>query len=135
MASGSQKACQELRTVSCQENKIIHLCGAEKKWSFDYTTGILSVASGILPGDTNGDCVVDAADFITLKKNFGRTDSLDAQNGNFTTGDTNVDWADLSILMSNMGPGGGGAPSVPEPCSAMLLMFGAAALLRRRRRA
>jgi len=31
-----------------------------------------------------------------------------------------------------MGPGGG-APSVPEPCSAMLLMFGAAALLRRRR--
>jgi len=44
-----------------------------------------------------------------------------------------VNWADLSILMSNMGAGGG-APSVPEPCSAMLLVFGAAALLRRNRR-
>jgi hypothetical protein len=31
MASGSQNACQELRAVSCQENKIMHLCGAEKK--------------------------------------------------------------------------------------------------------
>jgi autotransporter-associated beta strand protein len=95
-------------------------------------TGNIKVAS--VPGDTNSDNVVDAADFITLKKNFGRTDAPKAQNGNFTIGDTTVNWADLSILMSNMGVPGG-APSVPEPCSAMLLIFGAAALLRRRRKA
>jgi hypothetical protein len=66
-----------------------------------YITGI----TWIIPGDTNGDKVVDAADFITLKKNFGRTDAVDAQNGNFTSPDTNVNWADLGILMSNMGTG------------------------------
>jgi hypothetical protein len=96
-----------------------------------YLTG-LAVSFPLL-GDANGDKVVDAADFITLKKNFGRTDALDAQNGNFTTGDTNVNWADLSILMNNMGASGGAPTTAPEPCSAMLLVFGAAALLRRRR--
>jgi autotransporter-associated beta strand protein len=93
----------------------------------------LNVALNAIPGDTNGDKVVDAADFITLKKNFNRTDAVDAQNGNFTTGDTNVDWADLSILMNNMGPVVGAPSTAPEPCSAMLLVFGAAVLLRRRR--
>ena len=109
---------------------------AEHKSGFFTGNGLLSVTtSGAVPGDTNEDRVVDAADFINLKKNFGRTNAVDAQNGNFTTGDTNVDWADLSILMNNMGTGGGTPATAPEPCSAMLLIFGAAALLRRRRRA
>jgi len=86
------------------------------------------------PGDTNSDGVVDAADFITLKKNFGAgVGGAGVTAGDFDKSGT-VDWADLGILMNNMVPGGGGAPSTaPEPCSAMLLMFGAAALLRRRR--
>ena len=86
------------------------------------------------PGDTNSDGVVDAADFITLKKNFGAgVGGAGVTAGDFDKTGT-VDWADLGILMNNMVPGGGGAPSTaPEPCSAMLLMFGAAALLRRRR--
>jgi putative endonuclease len=45
MASGSQKAGQELRAVSCQENKIIHLCSAEnaekrKKNFFAFLRGL-----------------------------------------------------------------------------------------------
>jgi hypothetical protein len=38
MASGSQKACQELRAVSCQENKIIHLCSAEEETEEEETS-------------------------------------------------------------------------------------------------
>jgi fibronectin-binding autotransporter adhesin len=85
------------------------------------------------PGDTNEDGAVDAADFITLKKNFGAGVGGGAGVGNFDKTGT-VNWADLSILMSNMGAGGGAPATAPEPCSAILLIFGAAALLRRKRR-
>ena len=103
-------------------------------WEFTESTGILKVVVGLLPGDTNGDKVVDAADFINLKKNFNKP-GAGAEQGNFTGTDGFVDWADLGILMSNMGTGGGAPATAPEPCSAMLLIFGAAALLRRRRKA
>jgi fibronectin-binding autotransporter adhesin len=96
--------------------------------------GSLHVVLVRLPGDTNLDGVVDAADYITVKQNFGRT-GADWSQGNFTVGDSNVDWADLQILMANFGTrGAGGAPAAPEPGSVMLLMFGAVAVLRRRRR-
>jgi autotransporter-associated beta strand protein len=85
-------------------------------------------------GDTNGDNVVDAADFITLKKNFGTSTGAGVAAGDFNSSNT-VNWADLGILMSNMGTGGGAPATAPEPCSAILLIFGAAALLRRRRKA
>jgi len=84
------------------------------------------------PGDTNGDNVVDAADFITLKKNFGKSTGAGVTAGDFDKTGT-VDWADLGILMNNMGTGGGTHATAPEPCSAILLMFGAAAMLRKRR--
>jgi len=95
-----------------------------------YITGI---GSSVVAGDTNGDGVVDAADYVTLKKNFGAGVGGGTAAGNFD-GVGTVNWADLGILMSNMGTGGGAA-SVPEPCSAILLMFGAAAIVRRRRSA
>jgi len=111
------------------------LLTADKKWSFDYTQGILSVALGVILGDTNSDNVVDAADFITLKKNFNKPGAGEAQ-GNFNSDvDGFVDWADLSILMSAMSPGGSGAPPVPEPATLGLLAIGALAVIRRRRRA
>jgi MYXO-CTERM domain-containing protein len=93
-----------------------------------YITGIAG-----LPGDTNDDGVVDAADYITVKQNFGMTDA-DWSQGNFTVGDGTVDWADLQILMAHFGTRSvGGAPAAPEPAALGLLALGAAALLRRRR--
>jgi len=96
--------------------------------------GSLLVVPDALLGDTNADGVVDAADFIALKKNLGMRSGATATEGNFNA-DGAVNWADLTILMNNFGAGGsGGTTAAPEPCSAMLLVFGAAALLRRRRR-
>jgi len=92
-----------------------------------YITGIVGV-----PGDTNDDGVVDAADFITLKRNFGQSTVLDISAGDFD-GDGTVEWDDLQTLMTHLGQTQLGAPATaPEPGSAILLTLGAAALLRRR---
>jgi autotransporter-associated beta strand protein len=108
--------------------------GANHVSGFFTGTGLLNVTtSGVLPGDTNEDRVVDAADFITLKKNFGTSTGAGVAAGDFNTSDT-VDWADLGILMNNFGAGGGAPATAPEPCSAMLLVLGAAAVIRRRAR-
>ena len=83
------------------------------------------------PGDTNNDGVVDAADYITVKKNFGKA-LLGAVNGDFNDSGQ-VDWADLAILMKNFGAGAGAPGVTPEPATLGLLAIGALALLRRRR--
>jgi len=107
-----------------------------KKWSFNYTTGILSVALGLLAGDADKNGVVDAADYITVKQNFGMTSGATWEMGNFDSDiDENVDWDDLQLLMANFGTRSvGGAPATPEPATLGLLAIGALALLRRRRR-
>ena len=112
------------------------LLAAGKKWSFEYTIGVLSVVSGILPGDTNGDFVVDAADYIAVKQNFGMTEGATLAQGNFDSDiDGNVDWDDLQILMAKFGTRSiGGAPPAPEPAALGLLAIGAVAVIRRRRR-
>jgi autotransporter-associated beta strand protein len=83
-------------------------------------------------GDTNADGVVDAADFVALKKNLGQGTALGAAAGDFT-GNGQVNWADLGILMSNMGSGSLAATMAPEPTALALLAIGALAFLRRRR--
>jgi autotransporter-associated beta strand protein len=87
------------------------------------------------PGDTNSDFVVDAADYIAIKTNFGAGPDATRLMGDLS-GDGWVNWTDLQELMDQFGTRSvGGAPAAPEPGSVMLLMFGAAALLRRRRAA
>jgi autotransporter-associated beta strand protein len=98
---------------------------------------ILTVTGFALPGDTNGDKVVDAADYVTLKKNFGAGPGAAGKEtiGDFN-GDGNVNYADLQTLMGAMGTGSsGGAPATtPEPATLGLLAIGALAMLRRNRR-
>jgi MYXO-CTERM domain-containing protein len=89
-----------------------------------------------VPGDTNGDFVVDAADYIAVKQNFGMTEGATLAQGNFDSDiDGNVDWDDLQILMAKFGTRSiGGAPPAPEPAALGLLAIGAVAVIRRRRR-
>jgi len=93
-----------------------------------------------LCGDTNDDGVVDAADYITVKQNFGMTGAQWAQ-GDFS-GDHQVSYADLQILMTNFGTRSvGGSPAAPEPATFGLLALlalslpkrGGLALIRHRR--
>jgi autotransporter-associated beta strand protein len=105
-------------------------------WKIDYNLDDSQIV--LVPGqvgDTNNDGVVDAADFITLKKNFGAGVGGGFTVGNFDNTGT-VDWKDLRTLMTNMGNGGSGAPATtPEPATLGLLAIGGLALLRRRRAA
>ena len=104
---------------------------------------LATIYSAVLLADANGDGVVDAADYMTVKQNFGMTSGAQWSDGDFN-GDHQVNWADLQILMASFGArsvvAGGG--SVPEPATLSLLALlalslpkrGGPAMLPRRRR-
>jgi len=54
------------------------------------------------PGDANGNGAVDAADYITLKQNFGTSSGATWSMGDFN-GDGRVDYQDLTALYEKMG--------------------------------
>jgi hypothetical protein len=95
---------------------------------------ITGIASDML-GDTNGDKVVDATDYIAVKTNFGLTGTgITRLQGDLIDNDS-VDWDDLQELMANFGKTLAAPAATPEPATLGLLAIGALALLRRRRRA
>jgi len=100
------------------------------------STGMLKVVVGLIPGDANKNGVVDAADYIAVKRYFGMTTGATWEMGNFDPDiDGNVDWDDLQILMAKFGTRSiGGAPPAPEPATLSLLAIGALAVIRRRRK-
>jgi hypothetical protein len=81
-----------------------------------YTTGVLSVISSFLPGDFNGDNIVDAADYVVWRKGLGTAYSFD----------------DLQIWRAHFGATAGSGSSsigrVPEPASPLLLAAAACLL-------
>ena len=80
-----------------------------------------------MPGDANKDGVVDLDDFGILKANFGSGTLW--EQGNFDR-DGDVDLDDFGILKNNLGTGG---MMIPEPATAVLVVFGALLLVCRRR--
>jgi len=91
-----------------------------------FATGI----SGATPGDTNGDGVVDAADYLAVKRSLGLDSGASLEQGD-VDGDGDVDWSDLSLMAGALNNAAGA--TIPEPGSAFLLLTGAGWLLRRRR--
>jgi len=101
----------------------------------DYFTGdgSLLVVAGGLTGDADENGVVNAADYMALKRNMGTSTSATLAMGNFDT-DQDVDYDDLQLLIGNYDAVSGGAPAVPEPATLfVLLAAGLPALLKRRR--
>jgi hypothetical protein len=90
----------------------------------------ISLGSAKLPGDANGDGVVNVGDLGILAGNYGTLTGATWEMGDFN-GDGAVNVGDLGILAGNYGSTA--AASVPEPATLSLLGMGILALLRRKR--
>lgn len=77
----------------------------------------LSLAAA-LPGDYNGDGVVDAADYTTWRDTLGSTELLAADGD----GDGQVDDDDYDIWVANFGLSSNTGVAIPEPMSGVLLV-------------
>ncbi|MGI9455221.1 MAG: PEP-CTERM sorting domain-containing protein, partial [Aeoliella sp.] len=82
-----------------------------------------------MPGDVNGDLVVDINDFNVIQMNYGMTGASRMQGD--LTNDTNVDLFDFKQWKSNRTAGAGSVEfaNVPEPASLVLLVCSAVGLL------
>jgi len=86
----------------------------------------------VVPGDANGDGIVDAADYIIFKAHVGQASTAGAAEGDFDESGT-VDWADLQTLVGALNAAGGAGGTIPEPATLGLLAVGALAVIRRRK--
>lgn len=81
-------------------------------------------------GDADLDGDLDAADYITLKRNFGQPATWTGGNFDF---DGDVTWRDLAALQANFPNSPAAGAPVPEPATLVLLAAGGVAFLRKRR--
>lgn len=88
------------------------------------------VLSSLLPGDFNGDGMVDILDLDILSSNFGTIGGATPADGDANS-DSNVDILDLDILSAHFGANSASA-SVPEP-SALLALGALLSYLARKR--
>ncbi len=85
-----------------------------------------------IPGDVNGDGLVDVADLGVVGANFGSTQAM-LEDGDFT-GDGNVDVADLGVVGANWTASqttGNVSDLVPEPATLSLLLMSVLMVRRR----
>ncbi|MEM7680818.1 MAG: glycosyl hydrolase family 28-related protein [Planctomycetota bacterium] len=81
-----------------------------------------------IPGDANGDSVVDLLDFDLMAGNFGAVTTAGVAGGDFN-GDGVVNLLDFDVLANNYGASN--PSTVPEPASVMLLSLASALASRR----
>ena len=98
-------------------------------------TGLLYVTTGgSVPGDTNDDGIVDAADYIAVKTHIGTATGATLEIGDVDK-DGDVDWDDLQFLQEHFGEGTLNANEIPEPTTLLIMVAaGLPAFLKRRRR-
>jgi hypothetical protein len=101
--------------------------GAQSAFWDDFS--LMAADTPSLPGDTDGNGVVDLVDLNNVKNNFGAVSppALGDTDGNGT-----IDLVDLNNVKNNFGATLG-AVSVPEPASALLVLAGVAIAATRRR--
>ncbi len=87
---------------------------------------VFELLANHIPGDINGDGLVDVADYNIWAANVGRTGATWSQGD--LNGDGLVDVADYNIWAANVGKTAG----TPEPASLSLVAIGGLAFLRRR---
>ena len=91
------------------------------------TRAFVRILDLFIPGDFNGDGVVDGEDFLVWQLGFGTTSGATAETGD-ADGDGDVDGEDFLTWQANLGEmlpppsrGGGGASGVPEPTTFALV--------------
>jgi hypothetical protein len=87
-----------------------------------YTAGILSIG---IPGDFNGNGVVDAPDYVVWRKGLGTT---------YSQYEYNV-WRAYFGQTAGSGTGASANAAVPEPATLVMLLLGMLAMCSRRRKA
>jgi hypothetical protein len=92
-------------------------------YELEISAALLSLA---LPGDYNGDGVVNAADYVVWRNTLGQSGANLGADGN---GDGIINLADFNLWKANFGKLSGATSalyaSVPEPRANMLLSIGA----------
>ena len=91
--------------------------------------GDASIGNNTFLGDSNLDRTVDFSDFLSLSAGFGESGGW--ADGDFD-GNGQVEFPDFLLLSTNFGQTSVAAASVPEPSSAVLLLFGLLSASRRR---
>ena len=124
--------------VGLDEGDLVGNFGGENLF-ISYTAGDgndISLFTTGIPGDLNGDQLIDAADVGVMFGNWGSIGSGSA-DGNLN-GDEFIDAADAGIMFANWGAGSSpaaafAATAVPEPSTGILFVLGVVSVLTSRR--
>ena len=106
--------------------------GATKTvFSFDgvnFSFSVLDLSSGV-PGDYNGDDIVDAADYTVWRDNLGSAVTLpnDTTPGMVTSEDYGVWKTNFGMMAAGAGAGAASSAAVPEPGTGVLILVGSLA--------